>query len=112
MDFNWFVRFLIALTAKGTPIINSLNDLYAQIRFLRMSGGLSISSTFNRNITRLLRNGDPKGATNLQNLMSTMCLRRRKDMEIGGKRILELPGIKEYLHKIGILCTDQWLIIY
>ena len=86
----------------GTPIVNEMSDLYSQMRFLRFSGGFSQSEIFNRLITRPLRNGDSAAAGRLQLLMGGICLRRRKDMKFGEKHIIELPGVDEYLHKIGI----------
>jgi SWI/SNF-related matrix-associated actin-dependent regulator of chromatin subfamily A3 len=86
----------------GTPIVNEMSDLYSQMRFLRFSGGFSQSEIFNRLITRPLKNGDTAAGGRLQLLMGGICLRRRKDMKFAGKHIVELPGVDEYLHKIGI----------
>lgn len=101
MEFNWFSH-LRCEADVGTPIINSLSDLYSQMRFLHFSGGFSEQEIFNRLITRPLRYGDPSAAKVLQMLVGGTCLRRRKDMKFRGKRIVELPGVDEYLHKIGI----------
>lgn len=35
-------------------------------------------------------------------LMASVCLRRRKDMEFQGRKILELPGVDEYIYPIGM----------
>lgn len=72
------------------------------MRFLKFSGGFSEQEIFNRLITRPLRSGDPSAAGILQGLMGGTCLRRRKDMKFAGKSIVELPGIDEYVHPIGI----------
>ena len=40
--------------------------------------------------------------------MAGTCLRRRKDMVFGGKSIVELPEIKEFLHKIGMNPWNPW----
>jgi SWI/SNF-related matrix-associated actin-dependent regulator of chromatin subfamily A3 len=72
------------------------------MRFLKFSGGFSEQEIFNRLITRPLRSGDPSAAAILQALMGGTCLRRRKDMKFAGKSIVELPGIDEYVHPIGI----------
>jgi len=87
----------------GTPIINSLGDLYSQIRFLHYSGGFSEQEIFDRLITRPIRSGDTRGAGILQLLMGGTTLRRRKDMKFAGKYIVELPGVDEFIHKIGTL---------
>jgi SWI/SNF-related matrix-associated actin-dependent regulator of chromatin subfamily A3 len=85
----------------GTPIINSVDDLYPQIRFLHFTGGLSDHNIFTRLITRPLKAGDQAAAGRLQLLMSSTTLRRRKDMKFDGKCIVNLPGVTEYIHKIG-----------
>jgi SWI/SNF-related matrix-associated actin-dependent regulator of chromatin subfamily A3 len=72
------------------------------MRFLHFTGGFAEQEIFNRLITRPLKNGDAEAAAKLQLLMSGTCLRRRKDMEFGGTRIVQLPSIQEYLHSIGI----------
>ena len=86
----------------GTPIINSLGDLYSQVRFLHFGGGFSEKEIFTRLIERPIRSGDPSGSRILQLLMGGICLRRKKDMEFRGKSIVELPGVDQYVHKIGI----------
>ena len=71
------------------------------MRFLHFTGGFAEQEIFNRLITRPLKNGDPEAAAKLQLLMSGTCLRRRKDMEFAGRRIVQLPSIQEYVHSIG-----------
>jgi SWI/SNF-related matrix-associated actin-dependent regulator of chromatin subfamily A3 len=80
-----------------------MSDLYSQMRFLRFSGGFSELAIFNRLIARPLRSGDPSASGTLQLLMGEICLRRRKDMKLEGKPIVELPGVDERLLKIGII---------
>jgi hypothetical protein len=51
--------------------------------------------------------GDESAARILQLLMGGTCLRRRKDMKFKGRYIVELPGIDEYLYKIGKSVGDS-----
>ncbi|KAL4980203.1 SNF2 family N-terminal domain-containing protein [Aspergillus desertorum] len=67
-------------TLTGTPIVNNLKDLYSQIRFLGLTGGLEDLAVFNSVLIRPLMSDDPDSRLLLQALMSTICLRRRKDM--------------------------------
>ncbi|OKL63830.1 hypothetical protein UA08_00214 [Talaromyces atroroseus] len=91
-------------TLTGTPIINSLKDLYSQIRFLRLSGGLEELSMFNAVLIRPLSSGNPAGATLLQALMKAICLRRRKDMSFVN---LRLPPMKMHVLRVKFHPHEQ-----
>lgn len=67
----------------GTPIQNNSFDLYSLMGFLRFEP-LSIKSYWNSLIQRPLAQGDEKGVSRLQVLMSTMSLRRTKEKALTG----------------------------
>lgn len=91
-------------TLTGTPIINSLKDLYSQVRFLRLSGGLEDMAVFNSVLIRPLMSDDPHARLLLQALMGTICLRRRKDM---GFVNLRLPAITSRILRVKFYPHEQ-----
>ncbi|KAL9031140.1 MAG: hypothetical protein Q9196_000816 [Gyalolechia fulgens] len=88
----------------GTPIINSLRDLYSLVRFLRLSGGLERLDIFNSVIIRPLRDGREDASLLLQALMGSMCLRRKKEMSFVD---LRLPELTEYVHRVEFLPHER-----
>ncbi|KAJ5851115.1 hypothetical protein N7455_010971 [Penicillium solitum] len=91
-------------TLTGTPIINTLKDLYAQIRFLKFSGGLEDLGIFNSVLIRPLTAGEPEARLLLEALMSTICLRRRKDMSFIN---LKLPEMTSRIIRIKFNAHEQ-----
>merc|ERR550534_1013624 len=65
----------------GTPIQNTVEDLYALSRFLRLEP-FDDYQWFNRTIVRPLKSRYPVGFERLQVLIRSWCLRRTKDMSI------------------------------
>jgi SWI/SNF-related matrix-associated actin-dependent regulator of chromatin subfamily A3 len=82
----------------GTPIVNTIKDLYSMLKFLAITGGLERLELFNAVLTRPLAQGDRNAELILQSIMRTMCLRRKKDMKFVD---LKLPELSEYVHRIA-----------
>lgn len=88
----------------GTPIVNSLRDLYALVKFLRMTGGLGEFEIFNGTLIRPLKNGDDGARMLLQALMSSISLRRTKDMKFVD---LKLPKLEFHKYIVRFLPHER-----
>jgi SWI/SNF-related matrix-associated actin-dependent regulator of chromatin subfamily A3 len=91
-------------TLTGTPIVNSLKDLYSQVRFLGISGGLESFAVFNSVLIRPMKANNASANVVLQALMGTLCLRRRKNM---GFVNLNLPPMTSRLVQIKFWPHEQ-----
>lgn len=81
----------------GTPIINSLKDLYSVLRFIGITGGPERLEIFNSVLVRPLKSGSESATFLLQAIMSELSLRRRKDMSFID---LRLPELSEYVNRV------------
>lgn len=88
----------------GTPIVNSLKDLQSHVRFLHLTGGLEQPDVFNGTLIRPLNQGSVEASTLLQALVSTICLRRMKDMKFID---LSLPELTSHKYSVSFLPHEQ-----
>ena len=88
----------------GTPIVNSLKDLYSHVRFLGVPGGLGEFEIYNSILIRPLKAGDRNASLLLRALMSALCLRRTKDMKFID---LKLPKISFHQVPVKFLPHEQ-----
>jgi SWI/SNF-related matrix-associated actin-dependent regulator of chromatin subfamily A3 len=88
----------------GTPIVNSLKDLFSLVRFLGLTGGIAQWELFYGALVRPVTSGLDKAGELLQTLMTSICLRRKKDMKFID---LKLPELSEYVHRVDFAPHEQ-----
>jgi SWI/SNF-related matrix-associated actin-dependent regulator of chromatin subfamily A3 len=88
----------------GTPIINTLKDLYSLLRFIGITGGLEKSEVFNSVLVRPIKNNNSSADALLQAIMSSFTLRRRKEMKFVD---LKLPELSEFVHRIDFADKEK-----
>uniref|UniRef100_A0A7N0TPX8 Helicase-like transcription factor CHR28 n=1 Tax=Kalanchoe fedtschenkoi TaxID=63787 RepID=A0A7N0TPX8_KALFE len=84
---------------SGTPIQNTVDDLYSYFRFLRYDPYAKYKS-FCAGIKLPISRNSVQGYKKLQVLLRTVMLRRTKDTYIGGEPIINLPPKSIQLSKV------------
>ncbi|KAK4057554.1 hypothetical protein OIO90_001199 [Microbotryomycetes sp. JL221] len=74
----------------GTPILNSLGDIFPLVRFLQVKPWYEWSR-FNDQIVKQEKKRPKAAATKAQAILGACMLRRRKDTKLDGKELVTLP---------------------
>ncbi|KAH9547320.1 hypothetical protein CY35_11G028300 [Sphagnum magellanicum] len=90
----------------GTPIQNTARDLFTLMQFLRLEP-LNESSFWRRTVERPLMSGDSSGLARLQALMKAIALRRTKELQVNGHRLVELPRKTVTIHYVDLAAEDR-----
>ncbi|NXO55910.1 HLTF factor, partial [Aramus guarauna] len=93
----------------GTPIQNSVKDLWSLISFLKLKP-FTDREWWHRTIQRPVTMGAPGGLGRLQSLIRSITLRRTKTSKVKGKPILELPERKVLIQRVTL--TEEERKIY
>ncbi|KAM6305123.1 helicase-like transcription factor [Aegotheles albertisi] len=93
----------------GTPIQNSVKDLWSLISFLKLKP-FTDREWWHRTIQRPVTMGAPGGLGRLQSLIRSITLRRTKTTKVKGRPILELPERKVRIQHVTL--TEQERQVY
>ncbi|XP_009981497.1 PREDICTED: helicase-like transcription factor [Tauraco erythrolophus] len=85
----------------GTPIQNSVKDLWSLISFLKLKP-FTDREWWHRTIQRPVTMGVPGGLERLQSLIRRITLRRTKTSKVEGKPILDLPERKVLIQHVTL----------
>ncbi|XP_050234352.1 helicase-like transcription factor CHR28 isoform X2 [Mercurialis annua] len=100
----WGLRAKRRWCLSGTPIQNSVDDLYSYFRFLRYDP-YAIYNSFCSTIKIPIQKSPTKGFKKLQAVLKTIMLRRTKGTRIDGEPIINLPPKVVELKKVDF--TDE-----
>lgn len=90
------------IALSGTPLQNSLNDLFSLVRFLRLEP-FTDRSVWTQHIGALVKGGNELGIERLQLIMRYLTLRRTKEStDKDGKPILALPPVSHRVIKLKL----------
>ncbi|KFP82457.1 Helicase-like transcription factor, partial [Apaloderma vittatum] len=93
----------------GTPIQNSVKDLWSLISFLKLKP-FTDREWWHRTIQRPVTMGAPGGLGRLQSLIRSITLRRTKTSKVKGKPVLDLPERKVLIQHVTL--TEEERQIY
>nr|XP_020637516.1 helicase-like transcription factor isoform X1 [Pogona vitticeps] len=93
----------------GTPIQNSLKDLWSLLSFLKLKP-FTDREWWHRTIQRPVTMGDEGGLKRLQLLIKSITLRRTKTSKVKGKPVLKLPERKVFIQHITL--TEEENAVY
>ncbi|XP_048732232.2 helicase-like transcription factor isoform X3 [Ostrea edulis] len=85
----------------GTPIQNSIKDLWSLINFLQISP-FTDRQWWTRAIERPLEQGNESAIKRVQHLMGAIAMRRTKNQMVDGKPIVELPDRKVFVEHVKL----------
>ncbi|KZV41094.1 hypothetical protein F511_14070 [Dorcoceras hygrometricum] len=91
---------------SGTPIQNSIDELFSYFRFLRYYP-YDKYKTFISSIKALISRDSAKGYKKLQVVLTNIMLRRTKGTFIDGKPIITLPPKRVHLKKVDFAAEER-----
>ncbi|KAI9224876.1 SNF2 family N-terminal domain-containing protein [Blastocladiella britannica] len=91
---------------SGTPLQNKLEDLYSQLKFVEFFPWDNWT-IFKQYFERPIKSGNADALARFKALMCSLCLRRTKGMRLAGKPLLELPEMRQMIHKVPFSLEER-----
>ncbi|KAM9354767.1 helicase-like transcription factor isoform 2-T2 [Pholidichthys leucotaenia] len=91
---------------SGTPIQNSVNDLWMLVAFLHLKP-FDVREWWNRVIRRPLSHRDKDGVAKLQTLVRCITLRRTKSSQVNGCPLVLLPEKSVYVEQVELSRSER-----
>lgn len=98
----WALDAEIHWALTGTPLQNSIDDVYPILKFLKVAP-FDVYEFFKANIKRPLEGGSDHAVARLQALLSSITMRRTKTHKMrNGTSIVQLPKRTEIVHRVDL----------
>ncbi|OWZ52414.1 hypothetical protein C351_03689 [Cryptococcus neoformans c8] len=105
----WALRAHLRWCLSGTLVVNSLDDIYSHLHFLQISPSAQWDH-FREHISKMQKRFPKLATSRVQAILRVCCVRRHKESELNGKKLLELPPKTTKI--IDLQFTDEERQIY
>uniref|UniRef100_A0ACD5UUY2 Uncharacterized protein n=1 Tax=Avena sativa TaxID=4498 RepID=A0ACD5UUY2_AVESA len=95
---------------SGTPMQNTIDDLYSYFRFLKYEP-YSAYTSFHSMIKNPISKGSSQGYKKLQTVLKIVLLRRTKETLLDGEPIIKIPGKTIELKKITFTQEERYFYL-
>ncbi|XP_071803107.1 helicase-like transcription factor [Asterias amurensis] len=91
----------------GTPIQNSIKDLWALMAFLGLEPFKSNRAWWQRTIVRPINQGDKTAIDRISHLMGQIALRRTKTQKVKGELLVDLPSKQVFIQHVELSVEER-----
>nr|XP_019002387.1 uncharacterized protein I203_04868 [Kwoniella mangroviensis CBS 8507]OCF65848.1 hypothetical protein I203_04868 [Kwoniella mangroviensis CBS 8507] len=105
----WALKSHLRWCLTGTPIVNTLDDMFPYLHFLSISPAAHWEH-FRGHISQVQKRRPKLATKRMQALIRPCCIRRNKDSELNGQKLLQLKP--KYTNVVELSFTDDERQIY